>query len=157
MSSSNTIGRQVPFVKILHQPTPVYRMRYRAEKRTTFLLAENATANDPTSSSSMSSLISTNSTTNSTGSKSKLAVVRKKIGGLNPDVPDGTFPKIQIVNGSGPATLIVSCVNKCEPYHVHPHRLIGEKCKSGVAVINIGRGETTFEFEFSFFYNTVNS
>ena len=146
MSFSNAIARPVPYVRIIYQPTPVYRMRYRAEKRTTFLLAENATSSDQNNSSFASSLSSANSTSLNTNSKTKSAVVRKKNGSLNSDVPDGTFPKIQIVNGFGPATLIVSCVNKCEPYHVHPHRLIGEKCKSGVAVINISRGETTFEF-----------
>ena len=51
----------------------------------------------------------------------------------------------KIVDGCGPATLIVSCVNKSEPYHVHPHRLIGSQCKSGVAVLNIDKGEKDFE------------
>lgn len=142
MSNQSNNSRPIPFVKIIHQPSPVYRMRYKAEKRTTFLLAENALANEQASSSSTSpSQIAASA---SSQSKSKTAL-RKKNGTLSSDVPDGTFPKIQIVNGSGPATLIVSCVNKCEPYHVHPHRLIGEKCKSGVAVININRGETFFE------------
>jgi len=145
--------RPIPYVKIIHQPAPVYRMRYKAEKRTTFLLAESALATDnaggggavaaavvPTSSStSLASSTTTSNTSPNSNPKSKSTVIRKKNGSLNAEIPDGTFPKIQIINGCGPATLIVSCVNKCEPFHVHPHRLIGEKCKSGVAVININR------------------
>lgn len=149
MSANFPNARPIPFVKIVHQPTPVYRMRYKAEKRTTFLLAENALASEnstmPQSSASASLITPNTGTSAASSAKSKSAVIRKKNGGLNTDVPDGTFPKIQIMNGCGPATLIVSCVNKNEPFHVHPHRLIGEKCKSGVAVININRGETFFE------------
>lgn len=51
----------------------------------------------------------------------------------------------QIVNGKGPATLIVSCVSKTSPHHVHPHRLVGDNCRSGVAIINIKENETVFE------------
>ena len=36
-------------------------------------------------------------------------------------------------------------MNKCEPYHVHPHRLVGAQCKSGVAVLNIQKDERFFE------------
>jgi hypothetical protein len=56
----------------------------------------------------------------------------------------------KIVNGCGPATLIVSCVNKTEPHHVHPHRLVGNQCKSGVAVLNIDKGQKFFEYLFNF-------
>lgn len=51
----------------------------------------------------------------------------------------------KIINGEGPATLIVSCVNKTEPYHVHPHKLVGANCKHGVAIFNIDKGQKNFE------------
>ena len=137
--------RPIPYVKIVHQPAPVYRMRYKAEKRTTFLLAESAISTDNNTAALNVATSATLNTSPNSNQKSKTPVIRKKNGSLNAEIPDGTFPKIQIINGCGPATLIVSCVNKCEPFHVHPHRLIGEKCKSGVAVININRNETFFE------------
>lgn len=110
--------RPIPYLRILQQPSHVYRMRYKAEKRNTFLYSEEYV-----------------NITNEKSFSDQEAANLKKI----------QFPKIEIVNGCGPATLIVSCVNKCEPYHVHPHRLVGEKCKSGVAIINIEKGEKYFE------------
>lgn len=87
MSGSNSF-RPVPYVRIVHQPTPVYRMRYKAEKRTTFLLAENATANDQTVATSAAAAAASSSTTAAaTNSKSKAAVRKTKGGGLSSDVP----------------------------------------------------------------------
>ncbi|RNA38604.1 embryonic polarity dorsal-like isoform X1 [Brachionus plicatilis] len=55
------------------------------------------------------------------------------------------YPEVKIVNGEGPATLIVSCVNKTEPYHVHAHKLVGPNCKHGVAVFNIDKNQNIFD------------
>ena len=97
MSSS----RPVPYVRIVHQPSPVYRMRYKKENRSTFLYAENSPQaqqqqqqspqNQPTSSSASPS--STSLTGATTGAKK---AVRKKGGAVSSDAPDGTFPKIEV-------------------------------------------------------------
>ncbi|CAF0995046.1 unnamed protein product [Brachionus calyciflorus] len=44
---------------------------------------------------------------------------------------------VKIHNAVRKATLIISCVVKDQPHHVHPNRLIGDNCKSGVFVYQI--------------------
>jgi hypothetical protein len=66
-------------------------MRYKAEKRNTFLFAENSNNN---LNNSLESLPTTSSAASaSTGNKK--APYRKKNGALN-ETPDGTFPKIEV-------------------------------------------------------------
>ena len=96
-----------PFVRILHQPSHSYHMRYKSEKRSQFLYAEH-------------------------------------------EEEDGAklFPKVQIINACGPATLIVSCVSMSSPFYPHPHKLVydSKNCnKSGSYVKHIDAGETIFE------------
>ena len=97
-----------PYVRILHQPSRSYHMRYKSENRSQFLYAEHEEEEDD----------------------AKL------------------FPKVQIINACGPATLIVSCVSMSSPFYPHPHKLVGDSknCdKSGSYVKRIGAGETIFE------------
>lgn len=47
---SNT--RPVPCARIVYEPSPVYRMRYEAENRSTHLVAENYSPDKENSSSS---------------------------------------------------------------------------------------------------------
>ena len=57
------------------------------------------------------------------------------------------YPKIEILNAIGPATLIISLVSQREPFHMHPHRLVGDKCnKLGLAIMQIGKDKTSFEY-----------
>jgi hypothetical protein len=129
--------QQTPYARILYQPSKYYRMRYEAENRKSFVYSnENETIlNDPS---------------------------------RDPDSIDGVFPQIEVfcfffafsnikeilkldsswlklVNCQGPATLIVSCVNKENPYHVNPHKLTGDYCSCGVACIKIKHRETIFK------------
>uniref|UniRef100_A0A8C4Q3E5 V-rel avian reticuloendotheliosis viral oncogene homolog n=1 Tax=Eptatretus burgeri TaxID=7764 RepID=A0A8C4Q3E5_EPTBU len=53
-----------------------------------------------------------------------------------------SYPAVQIVNGIGPARLRVSLVTKSEPYHPHPHALVGKDCKDGVCELEIPRAAT---------------
>ena len=173
--------RPIPYIKIIHQPSSIYRMRYRAENRKTFLYAENYTAGaaNTTPNSGTSTPVTSNELTNSAGKKNakkkNVPIASASTSSTTPtptsatvspskiEPVDGVFPKIEvklrsylllqnlknlnasqylnfylkIVNGFGPATLIVSCVNKTEPHHVHPHRLVGNQCKSGVAVLKM--------------------
>ncbi|RNA25921.1 embryonic polarity dorsal-like isoform X1 [Brachionus plicatilis] len=114
----NGISR-VPYVEIVYEPSPVYRMRYEAENRSTYLVAENFVPDRENTSSAKN---------------------RKK-----QQVSEGQYPRVKVVDGEGPATLIVSCVNKTEPYHVHPHKLVGPNCKHGVAVFNIDKKQNIFD------------
>lgn len=101
-------SRAVPFVRIVHQPSSVYRMRYKKENRSTFLYAENAPQsqiqNQPTSSSPSTTTTTTTTTISSSTSISGSApatskkAVRKKGGGVSNDAPDGTFPKIEVLS-----------------------------------------------------------
>ncbi|CAF0960880.1 unnamed protein product [Brachionus calyciflorus] len=43
----------------------------------------------------------------------------------------------KIDNASGSGVLLVTCVSKDKPHHVHSNRLIGENCRSGVGVYYI--------------------
>lgn len=116
----------MPYLRVIHQPSTVYRIRYKKEKRTTFLYADNsATAGNH----------------NELNCNSKKPV-RKK---TTTNASDGTFPKIEIVNGKGPGTVIVSCVSHTEPYYVHPHKLVGANCKSGVAIFRLQPGQAQVE------------
>lgn len=76
MSSS----RSVPYVRIVHQPSSVYRMRYKKENRSTYLYSENAPQLQSQGQQSTQA--------------SNKKPVRKK--GTD-DVPDGTFPKIEVI------------------------------------------------------------
>ena len=96
--------RPVPYIKIIHQPSQVYRMRYKAEKRTTFLYAENFTDKGGKTGDSLSSASSSTSSALALGAGSgakKAAPVRKKavVGPGASDHPDGMFPKIEVNTG----------------------------------------------------------
>lgn len=101
-------SRAVPFVRIVHQPSSVYRMRYKKENRSTFLYAENAPQssqiqNQPTSSSPSTTTTTTTTSSSSTSINSSAPAttkkaVRKKGGGVSNDAPDGTFPKIEVLS-----------------------------------------------------------
>lgn len=52
----------------------------------------------------------------------------------------------KISNAVGPAIIKVCCLNYKDPFHIHPHKLVGTNCAHGVASININIGEET-EFE----------
>ncbi|XP_066246731.1 embryonic polarity protein dorsal-like [Euwallacea similis] len=54
------------------------------------------------------------------------------IAGAKSTMAKKTFPEIQICGYQGNAVVIVSCVTVNEPYLVHPHNLVGQKCKKGV-------------------------
>lgn len=48
-----------------------------------------------------------------------------------------TFPTIKIVNYTGTAVVVVSCVTKDTPYEPHPHNLVGRDCKRGVCTLKV--------------------
>jgi hypothetical protein len=151
----DSTSRLIPFIKIINQPCSFYRMRSNKSERTrtnsNFIMADNFLNNninlkgdEPSTSQHEACSSNMDFTTGDSASKSKLAL-KKKTKLINDGKSGDIYPKIEIVNGQGPATLIVSCVNKDQPYHVHPHRLVGECCKSGVAVLNIIEGEKYFD------------
>ena len=44
----------------------------------------------------------------------------------------------QVVNYTGPAVVVVSCVTVDPPYRPHPHNLVGKDgCRKGVCTVNI--------------------
>ena len=105
-AASNTSGqRKVPYARIVHQPSAIYRMRYKAEKRNTFLYAENYNA---TNMSPTNSAMAESAAGNPAGGK-KSASSRKKITAsiLNSETAsaantstnnnDGMFPKIEVI------------------------------------------------------------
>jgi len=64
-----------------------------------------------------------------------------------------SFPKIQIVNYTGPAVVVVSCVtHDSDPPKTHPHNLVSpasvgrDGCKKGVCTMNINNEDMTVEF-----------
>merc|ERR1712012_1136702 len=64
-----------------------------------------------------------------------------------------SFPKIQIVNYSGPAVVVVSCVtHDSDVPKTHPHNLVSpasvgrEGCKKGVCTVYVNNEEMTVEF-----------
>ncbi|XP_060069943.1 putative transcription factor p65 homolog [Ylistrum balloti] len=48
-----------------------------------------------------------------------------------------TFPTIKIMNYTGTAVVVVSCVTKDSPYEPHPHNLVGRDCKRGVCTLKV--------------------
>ena len=88
-SGAANTTRPIPYIRIIHQPSQVYRMRYKAEKRTTFLYAENFQSNDKTKDGNSSGSASAQ------GAK-KTALPRKKAVQGGSDHPDGMFPKIEV-------------------------------------------------------------
>ncbi|CAO1337306.1 unnamed protein product [Diamesa tonsa] len=69
------------------------------------------------------------------------------IPGANSTVETKTYPEIQIVNYSGRAVVVVSCVTKDLPYRPHPHNLVGkEGCKKGVCTLEINNPEMKISF-----------
>ncbi|XP_033733822.1 putative transcription factor p65 homolog [Pecten maximus] len=48
-----------------------------------------------------------------------------------------TFPTIKIMNYTGTAVVVVSCVTKDAPYEPHPHNLVGRDCKRGVCTLKV--------------------
>lgn len=98
MASNQTTNRPIPYVKIIHQPSSVYRMRYKAEKRQTFLFAENASVSNQNelSNASSTSLAAASTSASSSSSSKKTPGARKKTSLLN-ETPEGTFPRIQVL------------------------------------------------------------
>lgn len=47
------------------------------------------------------------------------------IPGCNSTSDNKTYPTIEIVNYTGPAVVVVSCVTKESPHRPHPHNLVG--------------------------------
>ncbi|KAK3930978.1 Embryonic polarity protein dorsal [Frankliniella fusca] len=56
-----------------------------------------------------------------------------------------TFPKIQIVNFDGLATVVISCVTRDPPYRPHPHCLDGDDCKWGIYQKQVHSSIISFE------------
>lgn len=53
--------------------------------------------------------------------------------GVNSTAENKTYPTIKVMNYTGKAAVVVSCVTKDQPYRVHPHNLVGkEGCKKGI-------------------------
>lgn len=48
------------------------------------------------------------------------------IPGCNSTSDNKTYPTIEIMNYTGPAVVVVSCVTKESPHRPHPHNLVGE-------------------------------
>ena len=98
-SDSGAGPRLIPYTKIVHQPSPIYRMRYKAENRKTFLCAENynqsATLSNPATNTNSPNA---NEAKNSPNSK-KAATSRKKHATtiINNETTDGAFPKIEVI------------------------------------------------------------
>ena len=45
------------------------------------------------------------------------------------------MPSVQIIGYTGPAKVLVSCVEDAYPYRVHPHQIIGKDGKNTEGVI----------------------
>ncbi|XP_066151580.1 embryonic polarity protein dorsal-like isoform X2 [Euwallacea fornicatus] len=54
------------------------------------------------------------------------------IAGVSSTMTKKTCPEVQICGYQGNAVVVVSCVTVNEPYLVHPHNLVGQKCRKGV-------------------------
>ncbi|KAF2353654.1 Rel domain (RHD) DNA-binding domain [Trinorchestia longiramus] len=60
------------------------------------------------------------------------------IPGVSSTAENKTFPSIQVMNYTGPAVVVVSCVTVDPPHRAHPHNLVGkEGCKKGVCTMTI--------------------
>lgn len=105
--SGLTSQRPIPYTKIIHQPSAIYRMRYKAENRKTFLYAENYTSVATGNSTAPTPLNnSSNLTTNTNESNKKTVANRKKhipLGTASSSASsskiesaDGVFPKIEV-------------------------------------------------------------
>ena len=115
-------------IKIVRQPNSVYRMRYRTDPRQTNLFSNELISNYSSDDSSSTENISIPNTSAQSTKKSK-----KK------------FPKIKILNATGPAHLKVSCVC-AESLHIHPNFLVGKNCTNGIANFFIESGENHAEY-----------
>ena len=61
---------------------------------------------------------------------------RGTLNGLNSSKENRTYPTIKIEGFKGPAKILVSCVEDCEPYRVHPHQVIGKgDCSNGTKIL----------------------
>lgn len=47
-----------------------------------------------------------------------------------------TFPSIKVLNYTGMARVVVSCVTADEPHRQHPNRLVGQHCRNGICYID---------------------
>ena len=69
------------------------------------------------------------------------------IPGCNSSSDNKTYPTIEILNYSGPAVVVVSCVTKESPHRPHPHNLVGkEGCKKGVCTLMISNNQMRCTF-----------
>lgn len=69
------------------------------------------------------------------------------IPGANSTPENRTFPTIQVMNHSGPAVVVVSCVTKDPPYRPHPHKLVGKDgCKQGLCTMAINNKDMMCSF-----------
>lgn len=108
MPNTNDVGltRPIPYTKIIHQPSAIYRMRYKAENRKTFLYAENYTAVTSTTASSpiplnnSSNVATSNETVIKTSAKKKkpvtIATTSASASPSKTESADGVFPKIEV-------------------------------------------------------------
>lgn len=57
-----------------------------------------------------------------------------------------TFPTIEIVNYTGKAVVVVSCVTKDKPYKPHPHNIVGkgDGFKDGILTKHLSEASCTF-------------
>ena len=61
---------------------------------------------------------------------------RGTLNGLNSSKENRTYPTIKIEGFKGPAKILVSCVEDCAPYRVHPHQVIGKgDCSDGTKIL----------------------
>ena len=61
---------------------------------------------------------------------------RGTLNGLDSSKEHRTYPTIRIEGFKGPAKILVSCVEDCAPYRVHPHQVIGKgDCSDGMKIL----------------------
>ncbi|NP_001036896.1 embryonic polarity protein dorsal isoform B [Bombyx mori] len=69
--------------------------------------------------------------------------------GVSSTPENKTYPTIKICSYKGPATIVVSCVNKDPPFKPHPHNLVGrERCDRGVCSVRTDVTEDNNEYQF---------
>lgn len=93
-TNRNNVGatldeRPLPYAFIIKQPTSYYRMRYKAEKRTTVLTADTQSVSSPLSVDSM--VVSPSSSLSPSSSSANKKNNRKKAD------DEVVYPKIQVI------------------------------------------------------------
>lgn len=104
------------YVRVVNHPMSLYKLRLRGDRKTSSCLYSESYVS---------------------GDRSVLVTAGGEV--------NNKYPRVEIVNAAGPGVLVITCVANNAPHHVHPHRLIGEKCKSGVCVIPISKDQRFVE------------